>query len=305
MNVLVTGASGWIGTAVVSELRQHGHEVRGLARSDASAQRVQALGAEVVRGDLTDVDELARLAAASDGVIHLAFQHDVAWRGGFADAARADRSAVEAMGRALAGSGRPLVLASGVMGLAPGRLALEQDGLVPAKAIRESPAGYRAATALYALSLRGVDVRSSVLRLPPTVHGRGDHGFVATLVDIARRHGQSGYVGDGANRWTATHRSDVATLMRRALEDAPAGEVLHAVAEEGVAFRDIAEAIGRQLDVPAVAISPQDALERFAHLGTFVGLDSPASSASTRSLFDWSPAGPTLVEDLDAGSYTS
>ena len=304
MNVLVTGASGWIGTAVVGELLDHGHQVCGLARSDAAARRVEVLGAEAVRGDLTETDVLARLAAASDGVVHLAFQHDVAWRGNFADAARADRRAVEALGGALAGSGRPLVLASGVMGLAPGRIATEQDGLVPLTAIRENPAGYRAATALYALSLRGLDVRSSVMRLPPTVHGQGDHGFVATLVDVARRRGVSGYVGDGTNRWTATHRSDVATLTRQALEDAPAGEVLHAVAEEGVAFRDVAEAIGRQLNIPTVSLSPQQALEHFAHLGTFVGLDSPASSAATRALLDWTPTGPTLIEDLDAGRYT-
>lgn len=304
MKVLVTGASGWIGTAVTRELVGHGHEVLGLVRSQAAAQRVTALGGEVVHGELTDLDALTRAATSADGVVHLAYQHEVAWRGGVADAAHADRRAIETLGVTLAGSGRPLVVASGVMGLAPGRLATEDDGLIPAPQMYDNPASLRAATALLVLSLRGIDVRSSVVRLPPTVHGEGDQGFVATLVDVARRRGASGYVGEGANRWTATHRSDVATLMREALERAPAGSVLHAVAEEGVSFRDIAEGIGSQLGVPVVAMSMDEAREHFAHLGGFVGLDSPASSTATRALLGWQPTGPTLVEDLAAGYYT-
>ena len=303
MNVLVTGASGWIGTAVVGELLDHGHQVRGLARSDAAVRRVEALGAEAVRGDLTETDELARLAAASDGVVHLAFQHEVAWSGNFAAAAAADRRAVEAMGAALAESDRPFVLASGTLGLTPGRVATEDDGLIPGAEIRSNPAGRRMATGLLALSLRGVGVRSSVLRYPPTVHGAGDHGFIAALVDIARRRGVACYVGDGSNRWPAVHISDAARLTRMAVEVAPAGSVLHAIGDEGVQFRQIAECIGRHLGVTAESISPDDAAGHFGHLGHFVTLDSPATAAFTREALRWSPTGPGLLDDLDEGHY--
>src|SRR5271165_7001910 len=196
MNVFVTGASGWIGSAVVPELLGAGHQVVGLARSEASAQRVKELGAVVQRGDVDEPDLLARAAAEADGVVHLAFQHEVAFGGNFAAAAAADRRVVEAMGAALAGSDRPFVLASGMLGLTVGRVATENDGLVPDAAVRANPAGLRSATALLTLSLRGVGVRSSVMRFPPTVHGDGDHGFVATFVDIARQKGVSGYIGD-------------------------------------------------------------------------------------------------------------
>src|SRR5208283_724460 len=259
MRIFVTGASGWIGSAVVPELLGAGHEVVGLARSEASAQRLQAAGALVYRGDLDDADDLAKAAADSDGVIHLVFQHEVAFGGNFAAAGAADRRAVEAMGAALADSDRPLVLASGMLGLTPGRVATEDDGLVPDAAVRSNPAGIRAATALLALSLRGIGVRSSVLRLPPTVHGDGDNGFMATLVGIARERGVAGYVGDGTNRWPAVHRYDAASLFRLAVEAAPAGSVLHAAADEGVAFRDIADAMGRHLGVPAASVAPGDA----------------------------------------------
>jgi len=303
MRIFVTGASGWIGSAVVAELLEGGHDVVGLARSDASAQRLEAAGAMVLRGDVEDPDGLAETAADSDGVIHLAFQHEVAFGGNFAAAAAADRRAVEAMGAALADSDRPFVLASGTLGLTPGRVATENDGLVPSAEMRANPAGRRAATALLALSLRGIGVRSSVLRFPPTVHGDGDHGFVATLVDIVRRRGVAGYVGDGTNRWPAVHRSDAARLARRAVEAAPAGSVLHAVADEGVPFREIAGAIGRHLSVPTASVAPADAAEHFAHLGHFVAVDSPATAAVTRELLAWEPTGPSLLEDLEQDHY--
>jgi nucleoside-diphosphate-sugar epimerase len=304
MRIFVTGASGWIGSAVVPELLSAGHEVVGLARSDASAQRLESVGALVQRGDLDDPDDLAKAASDSDGVIHLAFQHEVAFGGNFAAAGAADRRAVEAMGAALAESDRPLVLASGMLGLTvAGRAATEDDGLVPGAEIRGNPAGVRAATALFTLSLRGVGVRSSVLRFPPTVHGDGDNGFVATFVGFARQKGMSGYVGEGTNRWPAVHRSDAARLARLAVESAPAGSVLHAVGDEGVPFRQIAEAIGRHLDVPTASVSPAEAGEHFAPLGHFVALDSPATAVITRDLLGWEPTGPSLIEDLDQDHY--
>ena len=303
MRIFVTGASGWIGSAVVPELLGAGHEVVGLARSEASAQRLEAAGAIVQRGDVDDPDGLAKAAADSDGVIHLAFQHEVAFGGNFAAAAAADRRAVEAMGAALADSDRPFVLASGMLGLTAGRVATEDDGLVPSAEIRANPAGRRAATALLTLSLRGIGVRSSVLRFPPTVHGDGDHGFVATLVGIARQRGVAGYVGDGTNRWPAVHRSDAARLARLAVEAAPAGSVLHAVGDEGVPFREIAEAMGRHLGLPTASVAPADAVEHFAHLGHFVALDSPATAAITRELLAWEPTGPSLLEDLEQDHY--
>ncbi len=303
MRIFVTGASGWIGSAVVPELLGAGHEVIGLARSEASAHRLEAAGAMVQRGDVDGPDGLAKAAADSDGVIHLAFQHEVAWSGGFAAAAAADRRAVEAMGAALAGSDRALVLASGMLGLTPGRAATENDGLVPGAEVRASPAGLRSATALLTLSLRGIGVRSSVLRFPPTVHGDGDHGFVATLVGIARERGMAGYVGDGSNRWPAVHRSDAARLARLAVEAVPAGSVLHAVGDEGVPFREIAQAIGSHLGLPTESVAPGDAVEHFAHLGHFVALDSPATAAVTRELLAWEPTGPSLLEDLEEDHY--
>jgi nucleoside-diphosphate-sugar epimerase len=303
MKFFVTGASGWIGSAVVPELLGAGHEVVGLARSDDSAKNLEAAGAVVQRGDIDDPDGLAKAAADSDGVIHLAFQHEIAFGGNFAAAAAADRTAVEAMGAALAGSDRPFVLASGLLGLSVGRVATENDGLVPSDEIRANPAGRRAATALLTLSLRGVGVRSSVLRLPPTVHGDGDHGFVATFVAIARQRGVAGYVGNGDNRWPAVHVSDAARLARLAAESAPAGSVLHAVGDEGVAYREIAEAIGRHLRVPTVSVAYAEVPEHFGHLAHFVGLDSPATATITREMLGWEPVRPGLIEDLDQGHY--
>jgi nucleoside-diphosphate-sugar epimerase len=303
MRIFVTGASGWIGSAVVAELLGAGHEAVGLARSDASAKRLEAAGAIVQRGDLDDLDGLAKAADDSDGVVHLAFQHEEAFAGDFAAAAAVDRRAVEAMGAALSGSDRPFVLASGMIGLALSRPATEDDGLVPSAEVRANPAGRRAATALLALSLRGIGVRSSVLRFPPTVHGDGDNGFIATFVGIARQRGVAGYVGDGSNRWPAVHRSDAARLARLAVESVPAGSVLHAVGDEGVPFREIAEAMSHHLDLPTASIAPADALEHFGFLGLFAGLDSPATATITRGLLGWGPTGPTLLEDLEQDHY--
>ncbi|MFF4246166.1 SDR family oxidoreductase [Streptomyces sp. NPDC001822] len=299
MRIFVTGASGWIGSAVVPELIGAGHRVAGLARSDSSAAALAEAGAEIVRGTVDDFDVLRGAAEASDGVIHLAFKHDIAFSGDFQGAAEADRRAVDTFGDALAGTGRPFVLASGVAGLAPGRTATERD--MPT--IDGSPASVRAATSLAALALAERGIRSSVVRLSPTCHGEGDNGFMATLTGIARAKGVSGYIGDGANRWPAVHRLDAARLFGLAVEKAPAGSVLHGVAEEGVAIRDIAGVIGRHLGVPVASIAPEDAAAHFGWLGGFLGLDAPASHALTGELLDWRPTRPGLLDDLDAGHY--
>jgi nucleoside-diphosphate-sugar epimerase len=305
MRVFVTGASGWIGSAVVPELIDAGHQVTGLARSDASAAALTAAGAQVHRGTLDDLDGLRSAAAAADGVIHLAFKHDLAFTGDFQGAADADTRAIETFGEALADSGRPFVIASGTLGLAPGRVATEQDGLArdPAHAAFGIGPQIRLANAHKTLALASRGVRSSVLRLPPTVHGDGDNGFLATIVGIARDKGVSGYIGDGSNRWPAVHRLDAAHLFRLALEEAPAGSTLHAIADQGVPIRDIAEVIGRHLDLPVVAVSPEDAGEHFTWLAHFLAADSPASSKLTRELLGWQPTHPGLLEDLDKGHY--
>jgi nucleoside-diphosphate-sugar epimerase len=304
MRVFVTGASGWIGSAVVPELIGAGHQVTGLARSESSAEALTAAGAGVQQGTLDDLDILRTAAAASDGVIHLAFKHDIAFSGGFRDAADADRLAIETFGEVLAGSGRPFVIASGTGGIAPGRVVTEQDGhgSDPAAAASDGPAA-RQANAELTLSFAARGVRSSVLRLPPTVHGDGDNGFMATTVGIARGKGVSGYIGDGTNRWPAVHRLDAAHLFRLALEKAQAGSTLHAVADEGVPIRAIAEVIGRHLDVPVVSISPEDAGGHFAWLAGFLGLDIPASSTLTREVLGWQPTQPGLIDDLGKGHY--
>src|ERR1017187_10429524 len=307
MRVFVTGASGWIGSAVVPELLGAGHQVTGLARSDASAAALTAAGAQVHRGTLDDLDSLRDAAAASDGVIHLAFKHDLAFTGDFQGAADADRRAVETFGDALAGSDRPFVLASGTLGAAPGRVATERDGHgVPDPAVAAmAGAGpmTRRATAELVLSLASRSVRSSVVRLPPTNHGDGDNGFMATIVGIARDKGASGYLGDGSNRWPAVHRLDSAHLFRLALENAPAGSTLHAVADKGVPIRAIAEVIGRHLSLPVVSISPENAGEHFTWLAAFLAADSPASRALTRDLLGWQPVQPGLIDDLDQVHY--
>ncbi|TXS73151.1 MULTISPECIES: SDR family oxidoreductase [unclassified Streptomyces] len=299
MRIFVTGASGWIGSAVVPELTGAGHQVVGLARSEASADALTAAGAEAVRGTLDDLDVLRETAAASDGVIHLAFKHDVAFSGSFQEAAEADRRAVDALGDALAGTDRPFVLASGVVGLAAGRTATERD-MPP---IDGSPISIRMATSQAVLALASRGVRSSVVRLSPTCHGDGDNGFMAALVAIARAKGVSGYLGDGTNRWPAVHRLDAARLFRLAVEKAPAGSVLHGVAEQGVELRAVAEVIGRHLGLPVTAVAPGDAAGHFTWLASFLGVDSPASHALTSELVGWEPVHPGLLEDLDKGHY--
>jgi nucleoside-diphosphate-sugar epimerase len=297
MRFLVTGASGWIGSATVQELLGAGHEVVGLARSADAAAAVTAAGASVVRGSLDDLDTLRAAAAAADGVVHLAFKHDIAFTGNYQAAADADRRAIDAFGEALEGSDRPLVVASGTLGGAPGRILTERDLPVPGL----HP---RSANALAALSLAARGVRVSIVRFAPTVHGEGDHGFIATLVDIARQSGVAGYIGAGENRWPAVHRLDAAALVRLTAEKAPAGAIVHAVAEEGITTRAIAEAIGRTLQVPVASISADQAGDHFRFLGELFAMDAPASNGLTRELLGWQPTHPGLLADIDAGRYT-
>jgi nucleoside-diphosphate-sugar epimerase len=290
MRVFVTGASGWIGSAVVPELIGAGHQALGLARSDSSAAAIAAAGAEVLRGDLDDLDTLRAGATSSDGVIHLAFIHDFTR---FEDSVSADARAIETMGAALEGSGKPLVIASGTPAL-PGRVATERGEPAPG-----GPSAGRAANAQAALDMAARGVRSSVVGLPRTVHGQGDHGFIARLIGIARDKGISGYVGDGSSRWPAVHVLDAAHLFRLAAEQAPAGSRLHAVGDEGVPVRDIAEVIGRHLNLPTASVPAED----FGWLGQILAVDQPASSALTRELLGWRPVQPGLIEDLDKGHY--
>lgn len=293
MPVFVTGASGFIGSAVVTELLGSGHQVVGLARSDDAAATIARLGAEVYRGDLEDVAGLRAAAVASDGVIHLGFIHDFSR---YDNSVSVDADAVEAFGTALENSDRPLVIASGVAALRDGDApATERDA--------PHPAFPRAGAAQRTISLAERGIRSSVVRLPPTVHGEGDHGFVPTLIDIAREKQVSGYIGAGSNRWPAVHRLDAANLFRLALEKAPGGSVLHAIDDEGVPTRVIAEVIGRHLDVPVVSIDTDEAATHFGWLGTFFAADLPTSNVLTRQLLDWRPTHPGLIEDLDNGHY--
>lgn len=296
MRVFVTGASGWIGSAAVDELLAAGHEVTGLARSDASAAVLTAKGAHVRPGDLDDLASLRDGAQAAEAVIHLANKHD--WSSPAVSIA-AERAAVQTIGGTLAGTSRPFLFASGVAGLTQGRLATEDD---PSPFY--GPDSPRGGSENLAFEFVDRGVHSVALRFAPTVHGAGDHGFIATIAAVAREKGVSGYPGDGSNRWAAVHRSDAGRLVALGLAKAPAGARLHAVAEEGIPARDIAQAIGRALGLPVTSIAPDDVQDHFGWIGTFFAMDLAAASTATRELLGWAPAGPTLIQDLDAGGYS-
>jgi nucleoside-diphosphate-sugar epimerase len=293
MRVFVTGATGFIGSAVVRELLDAGHEVTGLARSDEAAASLAAAGAAVHRGNLDDLDSLRAGAVASDGVIHTGYNHDFS---NIPGAAQTDRRAVETLGEALAGSGRPLVVAAGTALIGPGRVITEEDAAPDAGA-------HPRVSEQVALPFAGRGVRVSVVRLSPAVHGEGDHGFVPHLIGLAREKGISAYVGDGSNRWTGVHRLDAARLFRLALESAPAGTRLHGVEDEGVPFRDIAGVIGRHLGLPVTSVSGDEADAYFGWFTMFASIDVPASSALTRKWLGWHPEHPALIPDLDEGHY--
>jgi len=298
MRVFVTGASGHLGSAVVPELLQAGHQVVGLARSDASAAALEAVGAEVHRGDLDDLDGLASAAAGADGVIHLAFKHDLMFAGDFGGAVAADLRVIEALGGALAGTGKPLV---GTSGTALFALAGFDGTLTEADTLEAGPR-IDAENAVVALADRGI--RASVVRLPPSVHSHLDrNGFIPTFVSIARNEGFSAYVGEGTNRWPAVHTLDAARAYRLAVESAPAGARLHAVGDEGVPFRRIAEAIGRGLHLPVTSIPAERAPEHFGVLAGQAAADGHATSALTAALLGWAPTHPGLIDDIDQGHY--
>jgi len=295
MRVFVTGASGFIGAATVDQLLAAGHEVTGLARSDASAAAIAAKGARVLRGDLDDPGSIRAGAEQAEAVIHLANKHDFT---NVAISNAAERAAVQTIGDTLAGSGRPFLLAAGVAGLAPGRFGTEAD---PSPA--HGPDSPRGGSENLALEFVERGVHTVSLRFAPTVHGTRDHGFIAALVAIARQKGVAGYPGDGTNRWAAVHRLDAAHLVTLALAKAGAGTRLHAVAEPGVPTREIAQAIGRAFDLPVASIAAQDVQEHFGWIGGFFAMDLAATSTATQELLGWTPTGPTLVEDIAAGAY--
>ena len=297
MHVFVTGGSGQTGPTVVAELIAAGHTVTGLARSDAAAARLEALGAATHRGSLDDLDSLRCGAEAADGVLHMAYGGDFSDPD---DMMRRDRTAIEALGRPLEHSGKPLVVTSGTLVMPANREATEQDAPDPA-----GIAAFRIAGEQACLGFAARGVRASVVRLAPTVHGPEDHGFIPMLIATARKTGVSAYVGDGANRWPAVHRLDAAVLFRLAVEKAPAGSVLHGVAESGVTLKSIAETIARGLDLPAISLTPDEAAAHFASpfMATAYAFDGPVSSSYTQELLDWSPTHPTLLEDLEHGDY--
>ena len=292
MKIFVTGATGFVGSAVVKELIQAGHQVVGLARNDAGAKSLLTAGANVHRGSLEDLESLHSGATAADGVIHAAFIHDFS---NYGPAAEADRRAIETLGGALAGSDRPLVVTSGTLLAHPqGSLATEQDAADPSSPRKSEEA---------ALALAARGVRASVLRLPASVHGNGDHGFVPRLIGIAREKGVSAFIGDGLNRWPAVHRLDAAHLYRLVLEKSAVGARYHGVADEGIPIREIAEVIGRHLNVPVVSKSREQAADHFGWIALFLGMDGPASSAQTQERLGWRPVQPGLIADLKAEHY--
>jgi len=294
MRVFVTGASGFVGSAIVKELITAGHQVLGLARSDSAAESLRKEGAQVHRGDVNDLPTLQKGAAQSDAVIHTAFNHDFSQ---FKANCEADRKVIGALGAALAGSNRPLIITSGIGLLNTGRIITEEDvpassDLVPRAASEE---------AANAAAIKGIKVY--IVRLPPTVHGRGDHGFVPMIIERAKENGESAYIGEGKNRWSAVHRLDAAVLYRLIVEQQPSQKVYNAVAEEGIPLRDIAEAIGKGLNLPAVSRTGKDAEAHFTWFTHFAALDCPASSEKTRKILNWQPSQPGLLEDLVPGIY--
>jgi nucleoside-diphosphate-sugar epimerase len=290
MRVFLTGASGFIGSAVIAELKAAGHEVLGLARNDANAAKLAAAGVDIHRGDLTQPETLAAAAAACDATLHCAFIHDFSQ---YLENIAIDRRAVEAMLAAMEGSGKPFILTSGTLMADPGREATEEDA-----ASKDGPGAMRGATELVAEDYARRGVRTMIIRLPQ-VHDREKQGLVTYAIAVAREKGVSAYVGDGVNRWAAAHVSDVARLYRLALEKGQAGARYHAVGEAGVPMRDIAQAIGRRLDLPVVSITPEEAPAHFGFLALFAGRDAPTSSRLTRERLGWTPTGPGLIEDLE------
>ncbi|MBV9496982.1 MAG: SDR family oxidoreductase [Acidobacteria bacterium] len=297
MRVFVTGATGFIGSAIVQDLIAAGHEVLGLARNDASADALARLGVQAHRGDLTDVASLVAAARACDGVIHTAYIHDFS---NIAASGVVDTKAVEAIGDALADSGRPFLTTSGIAVLPPGSAGTEEEAGDP-----NSVGKHRVASEEATLALAKRGVRASVVRLPPSVHDAGDHGFVPALIAAARQSGVSAYIAEGNNRWPAVHRLDAARLFRLALEKGAAGSRFHAIGDDGIPTRAIAEVIGQRLGVPVVSKSPAEAAEHFGWLGHFFALDCPASAEKTKAQLGWEPTHPGLLEDLEGDSYFS
>jgi len=295
MRVFITGGSGHVGSAVTSELIASGHQVTGLARSDASAAKLVAAGAAVVHGELADLDTLARSAREADGVIHCGFIHDFA---NYGAAAETDRVAIETFGAALRGTGKPLLVTSGLAGLAPGRVATETDEVDPGIERRIPRVSEKTA-----LALAADGVNAGVVRLPPTTHGDHDHGFVAALIGIAQEKGVAAYVGEGTNHWAAGHVLDAARVYRLALEHPVAGRRYHVVGDEGVPFRDIAGVIGRRLGLPVRSIAVEEAPEHFGWMATFAQLDARASAALTQEWLGWTPTHRGLLEDMERGTY--
>lgn len=295
MRIFVTGASGWIGSAVAQQVIADGHEVVGLARNDESFAKLQAAGITPHRGSLDDQGSLREAAASSDGVIHLAFKHDFSDQAG---AGATERATIETFGDTLAGSDRPFLFASGVAGLAPGRLVTEGDA-VPFS----GPDAPRGGAEALALSYVDRGIRPVALRFSPTVHGEGDHGFVQVISGVAGEKGVSGYVGDGSNRWPTVNRADAAKLVALALASAPAGSRVHAVGEEGVSALEIATAIGGSRGIPTVSIAPDAAAAHFGWIGVLFGMDIPASSNMTQKLLGWTPTHDGLIADINSGFY--
>jgi len=293
MRIFVTGASGFIGSAIVKKLQARGYQVQGLARSEVSAEKLQQQGVQVIRGDLQDLDGLRKAVEQSDGVIHAGYIHDFSRMD---HAAEVDQRAILAMGDVLAGSDRPLIVTTGTALVSPGRLATEQ--IQPA-----AGAHPRSNSNVAALALADSGVRVALVRLPLTVHGAGDHGFIPMIINMAKEKGAAVYVGEGENRWPAVHRDDAAELFCLAAEKAEPGAILHAVQEEGVPFRQIAETIGTGLSLPVKSLTLEEAKAWLGWMAFFASTDNPSSSAWTRQTFNWQPSGPGLLQDMREGGY--